>query len=317
MQQPYHLHITLHHPDARESNRLPAHCSYRIAYAQTRCWRGDRWWLAEQWHDARHVYLYLLEAHTVKSLKLTVETLRPDLHWLYPFAGEFRVHRADGALAGHLLADEHVVTAVMPSTYQVTMMPGRHLLFGFVAERGWPGRYLGTYLSFLRTPRSVPITPAMRGELLTLAALPLREGMVMDADVYRHIARITELTRQAHAADTTRKTGSGQSLELVDAARQHIRDVLEAGGTPPAISRIAEHLGVSPDHLSRVHKKHYGTGLQAFLTRQRLGEAYRLLSEEGLSVSAVTYRLGFTDIPAFSKLFRKYFHQAPSQVRKG
>ena len=102
--------------------------------------------------------------------------------------------------------------------------------------------------------------------------------------------------------------------ELALSVRNHIADSLLLGGVPLTVAEIADHFGVTADHLSRMHKKHYGQSLQAYLMRQRLDTAYRLLKEAGDGVSAVAYRLGFSDVQAFNKLFRKYFGVAPRAI---
>ncbi len=129
------------------SQRLPADCSYRVPYARKRCWRGENWWITEQAYDARHAYVYLIEVSPRQTLRFSVECLRRDLHWLYPLAGEFCIHGPDGMVALWLVADEHVQVRAEVATYEVTLPGGRHLLFGFVVERGWPSRYLGTALA--------------------------------------------------------------------------------------------------------------------------------------------------------------------------
>lgn len=307
--------ITDYYPDASASERLPADCSHAVPYSQKRCWRGADWWVSEQTYDARHAYVYLIEVHTKRSLCFGVDCLRRDLRWLYPLLGEFAIHGKDGRVALRLSADEHVRILTGAGRHEVRLRPGRHLLFAFVLEWGWTRRYAKTALSYLRKPHPVPISPEIRGQLLTLASLPAQEGMVMDAEVYWPIARITQFTRQLYHERTT-YGGLSPSLQLVNSARSHIRGVLRMAGKPPTVAEIAGHFRVSADHLSRLHKKHYGMGLQAFFIRQRLDAAYRLLSEEGWSVSAVTYQLGFSDVQAFNKLFRKYFGMAPSGVRK-
>ncbi|WP_379020487.1 helix-turn-helix domain-containing protein [Parapedobacter deserti] len=324
MQLPFRLHIASHYPHANESQRLPADCSYRIAYATARCWRGDGWWVAEQWHDARHAYPYLIEVYTTKRLRFTVECLREDLHWLYTMAGAFRLGRQTNADHLWLYADEHTQVLATEGHYEIQLESGRHLLFGFVVEQGWPRRYAATSLAYLyaferdggRTCRStphLPITPAMRAQLLSLATIPPQEGMVQDAAIYRPVAQLTQLTRDAHEGAGAH---AARSFQLAQAVRGYLRDAAKNAGRPPAITQLAAHFHVTPDYLSRVHRMHYGQNLQSYLMRLRLNEAFRLLTEEGLTASAVAYRLEFTDLSAFGKLFRKQFKKTPSSVRK-
>ncbi|WP_262250002.1 helix-turn-helix transcriptional regulator [Parapedobacter soli] len=306
------IHIPEHHPRVVASARLPAGVSYRVSYSQKRSWRADDWWISMQTYDARHAYVYLIEVFTERPLQFGVECLRRDLRWLYPLSGAFSVAGAAGREALKLTADEHLRVLSGPGNHVASVQSGRHLLFAFVLDWGWTRRYARHALAYLRRPFPVPITAGIRGHLLTLANLTPQDGLVMDADIYWPIARITHLTRQLYE---TPAIGS-ETLELALAARNYITDSLRLDGIPLTIGAIAAHFGVTSGHLSRMHKKHYGQPLQAYLMRQRLNTAYRLLSEEGRSVSAVAYQLGFSDVQAFNKLFRKYFGVAPSETRR-
>ncbi|MFB2121226.1 helix-turn-helix transcriptional regulator [Parapedobacter sp. 2B3] len=307
------IYLSDHHPRAIASARLPAGTSHNVPYSHKRGWQGDGWWVSLQTYDARHAYVYLVEVFTKRPLRFGLECLRRDLRWLYPLQGAFAIHDQGGRKALQLTADEHIRVLSGSGNYVVIVQPGRHLLFAFVLDWGWTRRYARGALGYLRQPFPAPIIPAIRGHLLTLAHLSVKEGMLMDAEIYWPIARITHVTRQLYEE----REASSETLELARSARNHIKDSLRLDGNPLTVAEIADHFGVTADRLSRAHKKHYGQPLQAYLMRQRLDTAYRLLSEEGASVSSVAYQLGFSDVQAFNKLFRKYFGVAPSEVRNG
>lgn len=316
MQPSLRISVTDYHPTARASDRLPAGASYNAPYSQKRSWHGDRWWISMQTYDARHAYVYLLEVFTRQPLQFGVECLRRDLRWLYPLSGAFSVRNQDGRKALQLTGDEHIRILSGADRLVVQVGPGRHLLFAFVLDWGWTRRYARGALGYLRTPVPVPITPAIRGHLLALANLSLREGLLMDADIYWPIARITHHTRRLYEEREANVQPIPAGLQLARATRSYIHDTVRLGSSPFIVAEIAAHFGVTADYLSRVHKKHYGQSLQSYLMRQRLNEAFRLLAEEGLPVTTVAYRMEFTDLSAFGKLFRKHFKQTPSAVRK-
>lgn len=310
------IHITDYCPRATISARLPAGTSYHVPYSQKRSWRDDDWWISMQTYDARHAYVYLIEIATKRPLRLGVECLRRDLRWLYPLSGAFDIRGGNGrGVALQLTANEHIRVFSGPASHVVEVRPGRHLLFAFVLDWGWIRRYARGALTYLRRPFPVPITPAIRGHLLTLANLTPQEGLLMDAGIYWPIARITHLTRRLYDEYSEDGKSVSTTLELALSARNHIKDSLQLNSVPLTVAEIAEHFDVTPGHLSRMHKKHYGQSLQAYLMRQRLDTAYQLLSEDGAGISAVAYQLGFSDVQAFNKLFRKYYGRAPSGVR--
>ena len=301
-------------PTVRVSERLPATASYHVAYTNKRSWQTDNWWVALQTYDARHAYVYLMEIYNKQAIRFGLDCLRRDLHWLYPLSGEMVID--GGRTPLRLSADEHIRVLSASGEYEIAVQPGRHLLFSFALEWGWTRRYARTALSYLRSPVPVPINAAIRGQLLTLANLSPQEGLLMDAQIYWPIARITHATRKLYGDYLPAEKAVSSGISLARSVREHIQQDLKFGNKPLTITQIATHFGVTPDYLSRVHKKHYGLSLHAFQMQQRLAEAYRLLTTEGLSVSAVAYRLDFSDLSAFGKLFRKRYGLSPIEVRK-
>ena len=316
MQPSLRVAVTDYHPTARVSDRLPSGASYRVSYSKKQSWHGDRWWVSMQTYDARHAYVYLIEVFARQPLRFGVECLRRDLRWLYPLSGAFTLHDRDGRKTLQLTADEHIRVLSGAGSHEVAVPSGRHLLFAFVLDWGWTRRYARNALEYLRTPVPVPITPAIRGHLLTLANLSQRERLLMDAEIYWPIARITHHTRQLYEEREADAQPIPAGLQLARATRNYIHDTVRMGSSPFIVAEIAAHFGVTADYLSRVYKKHYGQSVQSYLMRQRLTEAFRLLAEEGLPVTTVAYRMEFTDLSAFGKLFRKHFKHPPSAVRK-
>src|SRR5690606_2291616 len=192
------IHISEYHPRATRSPHLPSGASYNVSYSRKRSWRGDGWWISLQTYDARHAYIYLIEVSAKRPLRFGVECLRRDLRWLYPLSGAFAIDGPDGGTVLRLTAGEHIRVLAGPGCHTVSVKPGRHLLFAFVLDWGWTRRYARGALAYLRRTLAVPITAAIRGHLLTLASLSVREGMVMDADIYWPIAQITDITRQLY-----------------------------------------------------------------------------------------------------------------------
>ena len=316
MQPSLRVAVTDYHPTARVSDRLPSGASYRVSYSKKQSWHGDRWWVSMQTYDARHAYVYLIEVFARQPLRFGVECLRRDLRWLYPLSGAFSIHNPNERKTLQLTADEHIRVLSGAGSHEVAVSSGRHLLFAFVLDWGWTRRYARNALEYLRTPVPVPITPAIRGHLLTLANLSQREGLLMDAEIYWPIARITHHTRQLYEEREADAQPIPAGLQLARATRNYIHDTVRLGSSPFHVAEIAAHFGVTADYLSRVYKKYYGQSLQSYLMRQRLNEAFRLLADEGLPVTTVAYRMEFTDLSAFGKLFRKHFKQTPSAVRK-
>lgn len=83
--------------------------------------------------------------------------------------------------------------------------------------------------------------------------------------------------------------------------------------TPPVIETLAVNAGMSPTKLKRVFSQVFGNSIFNYYQGFRLKEAARLLKEEKLSVSDVGYRLGFTNLSHFSRVFEKHIGIKPKK----
>ena len=82
------------------------------------------------------------------------------------------------------------------------------------------------------------------------------------------------------------------------------------------LNEVANRLFVSPYHLHRTFRKIAGVTPAQFLNRQRLAAAKRLLMETELSVTQISFAVGYHSAAHFSSLFRKETGKAPSQYKK-
>lgn len=80
---------------------------------------------------------------------------------------------------------------------------------------------------------------------------------------------------------------------------------------PPLILKLAIDVGMSPTKLKRLFKQIFGYSVFNYYQHFRLKEAARLLKEEGLSVAETGYRLGFTNMSHFSRVFEEHIGMKP------
>jgi two-component system response regulator YesN len=80
---------------------------------------------------------------------------------------------------------------------------------------------------------------------------------------------------------------------------------------------VAERLGVSGDHLSRLLKRATGLTFVEYLTRLRMKRAMELLRDPLVRVGEVADLSGYRDARYFSTLFRRTVGMTPSEFRRG
>ncbi|OCX67225.1 AraC family transcriptional regulator [Thioclava sp. SK-1] len=83
-----------------------------------------------------------------------------------------------------------------------------------------------------------------------------------------------------------------------------------------SISDYAQHLGVTPTHLTRACKSACGRSALDLLQDRRLYEARRLLSDSTLSVKDISLQLGFKTPSYFTRAFHARTGATPSGFRR-
>lgn len=83
------------------------------------------------------------------------------------------------------------------------------------------------------------------------------------------------------------------------------------------VSQIAQELGLSRNHFSRLFKAQTGQSPQSYLVAYRMEQAARLLTQEGLSQKEAAYRVGYPDVYTFSRMFKRVYGMAPGEYVRG
>ena len=86
--------------------------------------------------------------------------------------------------------------------------------------------------------------------------------------------------------------------------------------TPPVIRELAISAGMSPTKLKRLFKQIFGNSIFSYYQEFRMKEAAVLLKDEKLSVSDVGYKLGFSNLSHFSRVFKEHVGMKPKEYSK-
>jgi AraC-like DNA-binding protein len=82
---------------------------------------------------------------------------------------------------------------------------------------------------------------------------------------------------------------------------------------PPKIAELAKEAGMSEPKLRKLFKQTFGKGVFEYYQSMRIQEAARLLKEQRLTVSEVGYKLGFTNLSHFSRVFEQHIGMKPKK----
>ncbi|MES2417481.1 MAG: AraC family transcriptional regulator [Bacteroidota bacterium] len=101
-----------------------------------------------------------------------------------------------------------------------------------------------------------------------------------------------------------------QDIRAIYKVKEQILEHLE---TQPTIMELAVEAGMSPTKLKRLFRQVFGNSIFSYYQEFRMKEAALLLKDKKLSVSDVGYRLGFTNLSHFSRIFKEHIGMKPKQ----
>lgn len=103
-----------------------------------------------------------------------------------------------------------------------------------------------------------------------------------------------------------------QSQSLTNQVRAHIQQDLIHG--EPNLEKVALDLHMSPCTLSRRLKSHDITFTQ-LIDQVRYELAKHYIQQKNLPISEVAFLLGYSEVSAFSRAFKRWFGCTPRQLR--
>jgi len=112
-----------------------------------------------------------------------------------------------------------------------------------------------------------------------------------------------------HRLHTTRKDSKYPEIQQAkDYIKDHFSDKLD-------LTEVAENVGLAPTYFSYLFTKVAGVNYSHYLNKLRLGEAKKLLKESDWSITKISLQTGFSSLPYFNQVFKKFENCSPTQYR--
>lgn len=129
--------------------------------------------------------------------------------------------------------------------------------------------------------------------------------------------RLANPNAAAMAREVCERELQARRVTREDALTTRVRGLLvKSEDRLPTLEEVASALHVSTRTLKR-RLQEEGRNFRALVDHVLEMRATQMLQEEGLSVSEVAFRLGYNDVSNFSRAFRRWTGQSPSDFRKG
>ncbi|MFC0215502.1 helix-turn-helix domain-containing protein [Paenibacillus chartarius] len=193
-------------------------------------------------------------------------------------------------------------------------------------------------INFRRTPAvSVPIARCLTLNLVSTMIKTVSEiGSLQDSFLVQNPRRIERLTQFDTVQEMQRQTTeflrqvceytAGLRQQHLQQSRQQaldelVREVKELIGSRYSdpnlnISMIGHAFDMKPTYLSKLFKDHTGEGLLDCINKTRVEQAKRIMAEDGQSVTDAAGLVGFNDVNAFIRTFKKYEGITPGKFKE-
>ncbi|MDQ0593631.1 AraC family transcriptional activator of pobA [Chryseobacterium ginsenosidimutans] len=97
--------------------------------------------------------------------------------------------------------------------------------------------------------------------------------------------------------------------------QKHYKDFSKPVASIPTVSAVAEELNLTPNYLTDMIRAETGKSTITIIQEFVVDQAEILLLQTDMNISDVAYQLGFTNLPYFSRFFKKIKGISPSEVR--
>ena len=136
--------------------------------------------------------------------------------------------------------------------------------------------------------------------------------------ILSHISTLLNLTERFYDRqfDNREKIYNKLSKDFYKLLRNYYLTASDKEIQQPTVHYFAKKLNVTPNYLSDIIKYHTGKSALAGIHDYIIEEAKKLLSSTSLSISEISYNLGFEYPNYFSKLFKQKTSLSPSEYRK-
>ncbi|CAM4261593.1 helix-turn-helix domain-containing protein [Paenibacillus alkaliterrae] len=175
--------------------------------------------------------------------------------------------------------------------------------------------------SYLRSQKNLAIAgitlatrAAMEGGLHSEVAYTMSDLYIQHLEELKDIQSVVKHRTEAmHAfAERVRQNRAGRYSNKIMACQtyifNHIYEEISA-------AELAEKVGLNANYLSQLFKKEVGMPIHAYIVREKIEEAKKLLSDPALTLSEICAWLNFYDQSHFTKIFRKLTGVTPKQFR--
>ena len=126
---------------------------------------------------------------------------------------------------------------------------------------------------------------------------------------------ISENSQKGYHFQPTASIKKSTRLELMRRVSIVVDFIHENASQPITLEHMSQACGLSKFHMLRVFKTIVHCTPQQYLAQIRLLKAKALLSQTSIQAAEIATLVGFSELPAFTRFFKKHTHQSPKAYR--
>lgn len=308
------------------SKKWPPGFHHKIRYAKPTYVHSREAHILQQSFGLELAYVELFECRVSETITVSFLTSQPDLFFVYILNGRFSFFTSDGKQIVSSIQGQYYADYTPAGHYRITLSPGNHTLLYFSISAEWLKEITGSFSGIqdlmnrvLNANDEIDVFPhdtintEVEMLLYQLEKCRADNKMKLGIQIYGIIERLISLYN--NRLENTNRLFTGRQKELLSTIRRYIIETIQ-DGRPDTIEELANRFKISPRTLRKWHADIYGNNLQAFITRQRMHAALKMLTEETRTIADISEKLGFFSPSAFSHQFTKFFGSSPTSLRR-
>lgn len=133
-----------------------------------------------------------------------------------------------------------------------------------------------------------------------------KEALASSGKMEEHLEHIVKASVAYMEATQNQEGVVGEIKQYIE---EHLGDDLSR-------NTLAELACLNPSYLARLFRSKTGYSLVDYITKRKIKRVQKMLLTTDLSVSQIAFELGYTNMPYFSKVFKKETGCTPVEYRK-
>ncbi len=230
-----------------------------------------------------------------------------------------KAYREDSMFERRELAQPHMSYAYEKEKYRV-IREGRVDLLDSVTRippDGTEGRLSRDTLRHQKNMLIASITiftrSAMDGGLPEELAYAMSDSYILKGEECASVEELDRLNDRAFREFTYAVARNRHCSSKIEAALHYITIHLHEKIT---LEKVAEAVGLSACHLSRIFKKEVGMSMVDYVQKERVEAAKHMLANSDETLAAISQYLYFSTQSYFIRIFKKYTGVTPGQYRR-